>query len=210
MDEVLRGHDHEARAEVVEAAVPFRTEIGTAFELHRLVAERVRAATNEGDFPLVLSGNCNVSVGTIAGIGPDDLGVIWFDGHADFNTPETTTSGFLDGMGLAIAVGDCWKAMARTVSGSGPVPEENVVLLGVRDTDEAERARLRSSGVAAVDAGFVKERGVAEALEPALDELRERARRVYVHLDLDVLDPKRVAPVNEFAPPGGLKAEEIG
>jgi arginase family enzyme len=81
-------------------------------------------------FPLVLAGNCNTAVGTLSGADPEGLGVVWFDAHGDFNTPETTTTGFIDGMGLAIAVGHCWKAMARGVSGFSPVLEENVVIGG--------------------------------------------------------------------------------
>lgn len=209
MLEMLRKDGHEVCAEVVEAASPFRAEIGTAFELHRLVAERVRAAAGRGGFPLVLSGNCNVCVGTMAGLDPDGLGIVWFDGHADFNTPETTSvGGTLDGMGLAVAVGDCWKTMSRTVPGFVPIGEENVLLVGVRENDEAERARLQSSGVTVVSADSVRAEGMAKALVPAIDALAERVREVYVHLDLDVLNPALVAPANEFAPPGGLAAEE--
>ena len=78
--------------------------MATAFELHGLVSGRVRQAIAEGGFPLVLSGNCNTAaIGAIAGAGPEDLGIVWFDAHGEFNTPETTTTGFIDGMGLAIA-----------------------------------------------------------------------------------------------------------
>ena len=80
-------------------------EVATAFELDALVSGQVRQAIAEGEFPLVLSGNCNTSVGTLAGTGAEGLGIVWFDAHADFNTPETTTTGFSDGMGLAIAWG---------------------------------------------------------------------------------------------------------
>jgi len=83
-------------------------EVATAFELHGLVSNQVRRALGEGEFPLVLSGNCNIAaVGTLSGGGSYDLGVVWFDAHGEFNTPETTTTGFIDGMGLAIAVGHC-------------------------------------------------------------------------------------------------------
>ena len=89
----------------VEAPSEFRAEIRTAFELLRALAERVRFAYNNGAFPLVLSGNCNGSLGTLAGIGSNDqTGIIWFDGHGDFNTPETTESGFL-ALKSEIAVG---------------------------------------------------------------------------------------------------------
>src|SRR5918997_2678542 len=117
-------------------------EVATAFELHGLVSEQVRGALAEGRFPLVLSGNCNASVGTISGAGPGGLGIVWFDAHGDFNTPETTTTGFTDGMGLAIAVGHCWRRMAGAVPGFGPVPEADVVLAGTRDAQPAENERL--------------------------------------------------------------------
>jgi arginase len=208
VDETLRYDGHEVHTDIVEVTSFFRTEIKTAFELHKLVAERVRSAAQQGRFPLVLSGNCNTSVGTITGLDPYELGIIWFDGHADFNTPETTSSGFLDGMGLAIATGGCWKAMAQTIPGFRPIPEANAVLVGSRDIVPAERERLRRSDATLVEAGLVRRRGVREALGIALDELRARVRRVYVHLDLDALDPDS-APANEFAPPDGLRPEEL-
>ena len=208
VDETLRYDGHEVHTDIVEVTSSFRTEIKTAFELHKLVAERVRSAAQQGRFPLVLSGNCNTSVGTITGLDPYELGIIWFDGHADFNTPETTSSGFLDGMGLAIATGGCWKAMAQTIPGFRPIPEANAVLVGSRDIVPAERERLRRSDATLVDAGLIRRRGMREALANSLDELRARVQRVYVHLDLDVLDPDS-APANELAPPDGLWPEEL-
>jgi arginase len=190
---------------VAEADPP--AEVAVAFELDRLVSEQVREAVAGGQFPLVLSGNCNTCVGTISGAGPRDLGVVWFDAHGEFNTPETTTSGFLDGMGLAIAVGRCWKAMAAGVPGFRPLPEENVAMAGVRDTDPAERERLGASGVALVGADGIGARG-PRALAGALDDLRTRVGRVYVHLDLDVLDP-REAQANGFPAPGGPGVDRL-
>ena len=177
VDETLRHNGHEVHTDVVGAASSFRTEIKTAFELHKLVAERVRSAAQQGAFPLVLSGNCNTSVGTMTGLDPYELGIIWFDGHADSNTPETTTSGFLDGMGLAIATGGCWKTMAETISGFRPVPEANSVLVGSRDIVPAERERLRRSDATLIEAGLVRRRGMREALGDTLDELRARVKR---------------------------------
>lgn len=184
------------------------TEVATAFELNGLVSGQVRGAVSEGELPLVLSGNCNTSVGTLAGAGPEGLGILWFDAHADFNTPETTTTGFTDGMGLAIAVGHCWKAMAGAVPGFSPVPEENVVLAGIRDVDAAEKERLAASRITVVDAGSIEREGV-RVLAEALDALRTRVGRIYVHLDLDVLDAKKVGRANVFASEGGLNAEDL-
>jgi arginase len=184
-------------------------EVATAFELHALVSSQVRHTIAEGGFPLVLSGNCNTAaIGAIAGAGPEGLGIVWFDAHGEFNTPETTTTGFIDGMGLAIAVGGCWKAMAKGVPGFAPVPEANVVMVWVRELDGAELERLDASGIAVVGARLIEKQGL-QALGVALDDLSTRVGRVYVHVDLDVLDAEKVGKANEFAAEGGPDAEEL-
>jgi arginase len=210
---VLAATGHGVSSEVLEARSLFRTEITTTFELLDVVAQRVRAAAGSGDLPLVLSGNCIASVGAVAGlVNPpqeEELGIVWFDGHADFNTPETTTSASLDGMGLSVALGHCWVQMARTIPGFRPVREDNVVLVGGRGADSSEKVRLRDSGVSVVEERRIREVGSAEALGAALDTVRARVGRVHVHVDLDVLDPAEMGPANEFAPEGGLTEEEV-
>ena len=171
-------------------------EVATAFELQGMISRQVRAALDEGQLPLVLSGNCNsAAIGSLAGVGPEDLGIVWFDAHGEFNTPETTTTGFIDGMGLAIAVGHCWKEMVKGVPGFSPIPEENVIMAWVRAVDVAEQERFDASGVTVV--GPDAEGQGLRALEDVLDGLRSRVGRVYVHLDLDVLDAAKVGKANE-------------
>ncbi len=206
--EALRTGDHGPSFATVRPEGDPPTEVATAFELHGLVSDQVRGTLAEGRFPLVLSGNCNASVGTIAGAGAEGLGIVWFDAHADFNTPETTTTGFTDGMGLAVAVGHCWRRMAEGVPGFSPVAEENVVLAGVRDVQPAEGERLAGSGVTVVEADRLGREGL-RALAAALDDLTPRLGRVYVHLDLDVLDLTKVGKANGFATEGGLDVEEL-
>jgi arginase len=164
MEGVLAATGHEIRSEVLQPTSTFRAEIATAFELCGMIAKRVHEATASGRFPLVLSGNCNATVGIIAGltgVSPkeEEVGLIWFDGHADFNTPETTPSGFLDGMELATAVGHCWAEMVGTVPAFRPVREENVVLIGSRGATQAEKERLWASEatVASYDPSFDRE-----------------------------------------------------
>jgi arginase len=213
MENALAATGHAVSSEILEARSSFLTEITTTFELLGEVARRVRGAAGSGDLPLVLSGNCIATVGVVAGLAgawqQEELGVVWFDGHADFNTPETTTSASLDGMGLATAVGHCWVQIARTIPGFRPVREDNVVLVGGRGADSPEKERLRDSGVSVVEERRIQEASSAEALGAALDTVRGRVGRVHVHLDLDVLDPDVVDPANEFAPEGGLTAEEV-
>ena len=117
-------------------------EIRTAFELARRLAEGVRFARAAGRFPLVLSGNCNSAIGTLSGLVPASRAIFWFDAHGDCNTPETTASGFLDGTGLAVALGLCWRQLAASVPGFQPVAPEATFLLGARDLDPGEIALL--------------------------------------------------------------------
>src|SRR4029077_13931674 len=120
-------------------------------ELMRGVADEVRAARNAGRFPLVLSGDCLAAGGVIAGVG-EGTGVIWSDAHGDVNAPQTTMSGFLDGMTLATATGRCWMELARSIEGFEPVPENAVVLLGARDLDPGEETALARSKVVRLSA----------------------------------------------------------
>jgi len=209
LGEAMRPEGRRPSVTYVRHEIEPTAEVATAFELHALVSGQVRQAIAEGGFPLVLSGNCNTAaIGAIAGTGYEGLGIVWFDAHGEFNTPETTTTGFIDAMGLAIAVGRCWKAMAKGVPGFAPVPEDNVVMAWVREVEAEEQERLDASEVAVVGAHLIEEQGL-RALAAVLDDLRTRVGRVYVHLDLDVLDAEKVGKANEFAAEGGPNAEEL-
>jgi arginase len=201
----LRTRGVEVTQAAVEAPPGFRTEIGTMFALHRAVAVQVRAAITAAAFPIVLSGNCGSAIGALGGAGAG-TGIVWFDGHGDFNTPETTVSGFLDGMALAIATGRCFRPLAASVSGFAPVPERDACLVGSRDLDPAERSAIESSEIGWVTVASVRERGAAAALGAALE--RMQARQIHLHVDLDVHDPA-LAPANEFAPGDGLSPLEV-
>ncbi|MEP6692479.1 MAG: arginase family protein, partial [Gemmatimonadaceae bacterium] len=189
--------------ETVEALGPFRTEIATSFALANALADRVRNAIAQSRFPIVLAGNCGTSLGTVAGLGDEPVAVIWLDAHGDFNTTDSTTSGFLDGMALATLTGRAWTGMAAGVAGHRAVAERRVALVGGRALDDAETAMLEHSQIALVRAERLLRLGAAAALVPVLDRIREHAGRVYLHIDLDVLDP-REAHVNSFAEGGGV------
>lgn len=193
----LRERGHTVRERVVEAASRWRSETTTAFELQRAVAAEAVAARAAGQFPLLLAGNCNSTVGMLAG-----GGLVWFDAHGDFNTPETSPTGFLDGQALAMAVGRCWTAAVPEVV---PVAERNVVLVGARSLDPAEESALRGSDVAWLPPDQARDVG---RLSTVLTELAARVDAVHVHIDLDVYDPS-LAPANSFAAPGGLLADDV-
>jgi arginase len=183
------------------------SEIALTFALQREIARHVADARYVDAFPLVLSGNCSSAVGIVSGMIDDDAipAVCWFDAHADFNTPETSTSGFLDGMALAILTGGCWRRMSESVGTFRPVPVANVALLGTRDVDAPERDRLEAAPVRLVSAD-----DLPALLPDALRDMRvglEEAQ-AYVHVDLDVLDPAE-GRVNGYQVPGGLTAGDL-
>jgi arginase len=168
----------------------------------RAVAHQVRSARSQTSFPLVLSGNCLSAVGVIAGLGAD-TGVLWIDAHGDFNTPQTTMSGFLDGMTLATATGRCWSELARNIEGFEPVADEAVMMLGVRDLDPSEAAALAKSGIVRLSA-----ESLPNELEPRLEPLLQKVGKFYVHLDLDALDPSE-GRANGYAVRGGFSNEKL-
>ena len=198
-----RGH-HVAGIQVIEddpAEAP--AEIRTAFELMRRVATAVRTARAAGHFPVVLSGNCHAAVGVLSGLTPAARSVFWFDAHGESNTPDTTASGFLDGMGLSTAMGWCWRTVAASVPGFRPVEPEATFLLGARDFDPPEATLLSDSKVTHIPVPQVSVR-LADLLTAARPE-----GLGYLHLDPDVLDPDTVGTANSLPVPGGLSVAEL-
>lgn len=183
----------DSRVETVPAPDPARPEVARTIELNRCLSGRVAEAVAAGAFPVVLSGGCNACLGTVGGIGGGDLGVVWFDAHADFDTPEDNRSGFFDVMVLAALTGSAWQAQVTSIPGLRPVPEDRVVLAGVRDVEPYQRERMERSRLHVVP-------GALDGFAAALDALP--VSRVYLHLDLDALDVSE-GRANEYAAPGG-------
>jgi arginase len=201
--ETLRAAGHQVFVKIAELpAGTWLAEIQTGFELMRMLSAAVSEAREAGRLPVVLAGNCNTAVGTIAGLGADSVAVAWFDAHADFNTPETTTSGFLDGTAVAIINGRCWTQLTATVPGFAPIADDRICLIGTRDIDSLESALLEESSVAVVGP-----RNLRSDLPRRLQAMSEHADRAYVHLDLDVLDSS-VASANSFAVSDGLTLDD--
>lgn len=205
--EVLQAEGYDVGIETIESNAEFRAEIQTQFEIYRLLARRVAEARENGRFPLVLSGNCGATIGAIAGA--ERLGVIWFDAHGDFNTPETTTSGFLDGMGLAIAAGLCWKYLASSIPNFSPLAGKDILHVGGRDFDVEERNLFKQAGATVVDAAAINQTDVREALSSPIQNLLLNVETVHLHIDLDVHNPKE-APANEYVTEeGGLSVQQV-
>jgi arginase len=204
-DELLRSQLEAQGWDVALDVVPGVDERGPetrrVFELNRRLARRVRSAVEADAFPLVLGGNCNSCLGTVSGVRPGRIGVVWFDAHADFDTTENNLSGYFDVLALTILTGSAWRTLRETIPGFEPVDERDVVLAAVRDLEPYQRDFLERSAVRSVP-------GAMDGLEAALDALRGRVDRVYLHLDLDALDADE-ARANPYAAPGGPSLDAL-
>jgi arginase len=207
VDQTLRDDGHQVDSYRIETSVSFTTEVGTSIELNRSLAEQVRSAIGSNMFPIVLAGNCHSCLGTIRGLGQSGLGIVWLDAHGDFNTPETTISGFFDGMGLAMAAGRCWRSLLSTIPGFSPIPEANILHIGARDLDPEEEILMRQSDMEMIVPGE-GERNLLKTVETALDKLKDNVERIYLHVDMDVLDTGEALP-NHLAVPGGLSVDAV-
>jgi arginase len=210
--ERLRASGHWVRERELEPTSSWTAELQTAFELYREIATLATAALAGGRVPLLLSGNCGATIGMLAALqasqpatAPRRVGLVWLDAHGDFNTPDIDPSGFLDGQGLAMAVGRCWQTLTATVPGFTPLPEQRALLLGARALDQAEETALLASQVSWLPPASVREPG---AVQTAVEQLKTDVDFVHVHVDLDVHDPS-IAPANSYAAPDGLTAAQV-
>ena len=157
------------------------------------LADEVEAALDDGRFPLVLGGDHSIAIGTLRGAARDaDIGAIWFDAHGDFNTIETSPSGNVHGMPLAAALGHA--DFADTEWANAPrLHPSNVVIVGLRSVDEAERKALRESPIKVFTMSDIDEHGISPVMNQALNIATTGVDGIHVSLDLDWLDP-RAAP----------------
>jgi len=178
--------------------------------LNQIVA-RLR---KKGLFPLGLLSNCNSLTGMLGGLqhsGADrqalSLGLIWLDAHADYNTPETTLSGMLGGMPVAVAAGKCLFRL-RLKAGLDPaIPEKNIIMMGVRDMDPLEEELVLDSHITLIPTEDLIE--LTPRMKEAFEALCKRVDVVYIHVDLDVLDAPDI-PGHTFQIPNGPNPAQLG
>jgi arginase len=210
---MLEPHGHNVNLTTILRETSGDNDLEAVVEVNAKLAAQVRAARENAEFPLVLAGTCNSCLGTLAGctrvgLGTKNIGIVWFDAHGDFNTPETSPSGFLDGMALAMAAGLCHNDLLQRIGLHQPIPLSHVVHVGGRDFDPPEWEALQQSAVQLVTAREIQQAGVGTALHPAATKLREHVDEIYLHVDIDVLNATHY-PANEFPAAGGLSLEEL-
>lgn len=173
------------------------------------LAATVAAMRKAGSFPLALLGDCNGALGMIAGLqraGARRLGMVWFDAHADFNTPETTLSGMLGGMPVAVAAGLCLHWLRARAGIDPPLDPRRIALVAARDIDPLEQELVNEHRLAVVETADLK--AGRRRLRDTLRYLSAECDALYIHIDLDVLDPDD-APGMNLPVPGGPTAADL-
>ncbi len=164
-------------------------------------------AIERGALPIFLGGDHSISIGTIGGVTHHEpAGVIWIDAHGDFNTAETSATGNVHGMSLALLLGQGDQALTQVGRAETKLTAADVVMIGVRALDSEERRRLVASGMTIYTMRDVDERGMSAVASEALAKLKHR-RRLHVSLDIDALDPLD-SPGAGTLVPGGLTYRE--
>ncbi len=187
-------------------------------EWHRMAlananfAELVREGREQDAIAIGLEANCNDLLGMVAGLKYDadgntnKVGLVFIDAHGDFNVPETTLSGMLGGMPVAIAAGHALHNLRNTAGLAEPLPMEHIVWGGVRDLDPLERERFNEYEVQQFSVADI--RGLSANLQRQIDDLAARVDYIYVHIDMDVLDPAEV-PGHGLTVPDGPSSKDL-
>jgi arginase len=159
-------------------------------EVCNRIYQEILTCMAEDDFAIVLGGDHSISIGSIAAMARRrPTGVIWVDAHGDFNTPETSPSGNVHGMPVAALIGQGAPSLVNVGYAGAKLQPSQIVMIGVRDLDPEERARLAESHISVFTMTEIDEHGIAEVTRRALDRLNFMDV-LHVSLDMDALDPE--------------------
>ena len=196
--------------------VPIRGTVSNEEEQHYLPSIRAachdvyaaaRLAVEQGEIPLFIGGDHTLAIGSIGGVTHGEpAGLIWIDAHGDFNTPQTTLTGNIHGMTLAVLMGDGYPELVDVGRPGPKLAAEDVVMIGIRDLDPGERDRLKESGITVYTMRDIDERGMGVIIREALERLEHR-ERLHVSLDMDAIDPQ-IGPGVGTDSPGGITYRE--
>ena len=199
--------------EVQELQDPKLKYLPEVAAMSHILAGRIESILDEGDFPLLFGGDHSMSVGSLAGIGAHcrkhskTLGVIWIDAHADMNTAETTPSGNIHGMPLAVAMGIGHPTLTGIGIQGPKLDPRNLAIIGLRSIDPGERDLIRELGVAAYTMFDIDRLGMYQIAERVLEDMSRSVDHLHISFDVDGVDPT-VAPGVGTPVPGGLTYRE--
>jgi arginase len=189
-------------AEMCSINNPRLKYIDCIIPMARRVSGAVSTSIQAGNFPLVVGGDHSLSIGSVRGAARDKkIGVIWIDAHADFNTAETTPSGNIHGMSLAILAGLGDPSLVQLWDEPTPVIDpKNIAIIGARDLDEGEKANLREAGAMVMSMEQIDRYGMVKVVEKAIERISRDVDGIFLSLDLDALDPQHAPGVGTPVP----------
>lgn len=210
------GYDVEDKGDIVaiKPASPIAegTNLKNLDEVARVNTElcnTVDSVMREGRFPLVLGGDHSIAIGTIAGVlqHKKNLGVIWFDAHGDINTAETSPSGNIHGMPVAVALGLGHERLTSIGGIDKKLNTKNIVFIGCRDLDSGERKILKDLGITVFTMHEIDRLGMTEVVNRAIAIASDGTDGIHVSFDLDSMDPVFVQGTGTRVP-GGMTYRE--
>jgi arginase len=160
-----------------------------------ILGRKVERVMEEEQFPLVLGGDHSIAIGTISGVSAfakrrkKSFGIFWIDAHSDFNTPETSPSGNVHGMPLAVCMGIGPKELVNVGRAEGNVNPRHTAIIGLRNVDDGERANLRQRGINIFTMEEIDKHGIHRVMRRALDRISRHVDYLHVSFDLDSVDP---------------------
>ena len=176
--------------------------------------DAVDGVLGEGRMPIVLGGDHSIAMGTIAGASrffrrkhKKKVGLIWFDAHGDMNTPDTSPTGNIHGMPLAVALGLGEDSLVDLAGERPMVDGSRAAVVGLRDVDMAERANIKETGIGAFTMRDIDERGMRTVMEEAIKRASTGTAGIHVSFDIDGIDPD-FAPGVGTPSPGGISYRE--
>lgn len=193
-----------------DVPVPTRETLGAAegidflptiIAICRDTAARTAAIVRNGQIPVVLGGDHSLAAGSVAGVATalaergERLGLIWLDAHADINTPQSTLSGNIHGMPVAHLLGHGDPTLASLATPAPAILAKNVVIIGARDLDPAERTHIREFGATIFTMRDIDERGMRAVLIDAIARASDGTGGIHLSLDLDFVDPREAPGV---------------
>jgi len=170
--------------------------------------DKVGEVLGEGSLPVVLGGDHSIAMGSIAGVSRhfrakgERIGLVWFDAHGDMNTPETSPTGNIHGMPLAVALGLGEESLVGLGGPAPMVDGSRAAVIGLRDVDGPERANIRQTGIGAFTMRDIDERGMRAVMEEAIKRAASGTAGIHVSFDIDGMDPDYAPGVGTPSPCG--------
>jgi len=199
--------DHSKKENSTDTAL---RNLEAVIDANTKLAQKVNEIVEKGRFPLVLGGDHSIAIGTLAGISDhyENLGVIWYDAHADLNTSETSPSGNIHGMPLAVSMGLGHEDLVNIKGYAPKVKPENIVIIGARSIDQGEKELIHEKGIKVYSMHEIDRLGMTDVIQDAIIYLKgQNVDGVHLSLDLDGIDPIYTPGVGTPVP-GGITYRE--